>query len=237
MVICLKQGADLHTAQPMPLPLTVSCFSKIQIGFTFLVPAHPGSLKKRAVKRVCVCVYLSKVVGCRRRVVGNNTVAIWHTAGRPPLWLRHRGSLVSGPVRVVEVVEPHLVPGQLRERIRQRRHHVRRHRDALGHGTAYTDNISLPHQKQKVTGSGNAHTHTHTHTRPFNSPLSGTTRVSQYRSIWILLKQVTVSGNGISWAICKPAARSRQTTTPAPHHSVFYRPDALPAAQPTASKH
>jgi len=35
--------ADLHTAQLMPLPLTVCCFSKIQIGFTFLVPAHLGS--------------------------------------------------------------------------------------------------------------------------------------------------------------------------------------------------
>jgi len=46
----------LHMAQLMPLPLTVSCFSKIQIGFTFLVPAHPGSPGKRAVKRVCVCV-------------------------------------------------------------------------------------------------------------------------------------------------------------------------------------
>jgi len=41
----------------MLLPLTVSCFSKIQIGFTFLVPAHLGSPGKRAVKRVCVCVY------------------------------------------------------------------------------------------------------------------------------------------------------------------------------------
>ena len=40
----------------MPFPLTVSCFSKIQIGFTFLVPAHPGSPGQRAVKRVCVCV-------------------------------------------------------------------------------------------------------------------------------------------------------------------------------------
>ena len=56
VVICLEQGADLHTAQLMPLPLTVSCFSKIQIGFTFLVPAHPGSPGQRAVKRVCVCV-------------------------------------------------------------------------------------------------------------------------------------------------------------------------------------
>jgi len=56
MVICLEQGADLHMAQLMPLPLTVSCFSEIQIGFTFLVPDHPGSPGKRAVKRVCVCV-------------------------------------------------------------------------------------------------------------------------------------------------------------------------------------
>jgi len=40
----------------MPLPLTASCFSKIQIGFTFLVPARLGSPGKRAVKRVCVCV-------------------------------------------------------------------------------------------------------------------------------------------------------------------------------------
>jgi len=46
----------LHLAQLMPLPLTVSCFSKIQIGSTFLVPAHLGSLGKRAVKWVYVCV-------------------------------------------------------------------------------------------------------------------------------------------------------------------------------------
>ena len=54
MVICLERGADLHMAQLMSGPLTVSCFSKIQIGFTFLVPAHLGSPGKRAVKRVCV---------------------------------------------------------------------------------------------------------------------------------------------------------------------------------------
>ena len=56
MVICLERGADLHMAQLIPLPLTVSCFSKIQIGVTFLVPAHPGGPGQRAVKRVCVCV-------------------------------------------------------------------------------------------------------------------------------------------------------------------------------------
>ena len=63
---------------------------------------------------------------------------------------------------------------------------------------------------------------------------AGTRKV---KPIWILLEQETVSGSGISWAICKSAPRSRQITTPVPHHSVFYRPDALPAAQPTASKH
>ena len=98
MVICLERGADLHTTQPMPLPLTVSCFSKIQIGFTFLVRAHPGS------------------------------------------------------------------PGK--------------------------------------------HACTHTHTR-LTALFPGLTR----------------------WAA------TRQITTSAPHHSVFYRPDALPAAQPTVSKH
>ena len=54
MVIWLELGADLHTAQLMPLPLTVSCFSKIQIGFTFLVATHLGSPGQAAVKRVCL---------------------------------------------------------------------------------------------------------------------------------------------------------------------------------------
>ena len=57
VVICLERGADLHVAQLMPLPLTVSCFSKIQIGFTFLVPVHLGSPDKGPLNgRVCVRV-------------------------------------------------------------------------------------------------------------------------------------------------------------------------------------
>ena len=56
MVICLERSANLHMVQLMPLPLTVSCFSKIQIGFTFLVLVYPGSPGQRAVKLVCVCV-------------------------------------------------------------------------------------------------------------------------------------------------------------------------------------
>ena len=54
VVLCLDRGADLHTAQLVPLPLTVCCFSKIQIGFTFLVLAHPGSPGQRAVKRALI---------------------------------------------------------------------------------------------------------------------------------------------------------------------------------------
>ena len=57
MVICPERVADLHTAQLMPLPLTVSCFSKIQIGFTFLVPAHLVVLEKVPLNGcVCLCV-------------------------------------------------------------------------------------------------------------------------------------------------------------------------------------
>ena len=56
LVIYLKQDVDLHMVQLMPLPFTVSCFSKIQIGFIFLVLAHLGSLGQKAVKHVCVCV-------------------------------------------------------------------------------------------------------------------------------------------------------------------------------------
>jgi len=66
MVICLERGADLHMAQWIPLPLTVSCFSKIQIDFSFLLPAHPGSLGQRAVKRWYVCVCSRFATQCLR---------------------------------------------------------------------------------------------------------------------------------------------------------------------------
>jgi len=63
VVICLERGADLHTAQPMPLPLTVSCSSKIQIGFTFLVLAHRVVLDKGPLNG-CVCVCLNHAAQC-----------------------------------------------------------------------------------------------------------------------------------------------------------------------------
>ena len=70
MVICLERSADLHMVQLMPLPLTVSCFSKIQIGFIFLVPAHPGSPRQRAVNDwICVCAY-NKTEAPRYHTVG-----------------------------------------------------------------------------------------------------------------------------------------------------------------------
>jgi len=56
MVICLERGEALHLAQLIPLTFTVSCFSKTQIGFTFLAPAHIGSPGQRAIKCVCACV-------------------------------------------------------------------------------------------------------------------------------------------------------------------------------------
>ena len=65
MVVCLEQGADLHTAQLMPLPLTVSCFSKIQIGLTYLVPATRVVPEKGPLNG-CVCVTL---FSCRFRAV------------------------------------------------------------------------------------------------------------------------------------------------------------------------
>ena len=66
VVICLERGADLHMAQLMPLLLTVSCFSKIQIGFAFLVSAVLGSPGKGPLNG-CVCVllqYLAKCLAC-----------------------------------------------------------------------------------------------------------------------------------------------------------------------------
>ena len=65
MVICLERGADLHMAQLMPLPLTVSGFSKIQIGFTFMVLAQPCSPGQKAFKWMRACVYVVNYVSVK----------------------------------------------------------------------------------------------------------------------------------------------------------------------------
>ena len=78
------------------------------------------------------------------------------------------------------------------------------------------------------------------HTQPFNGPFSRTTRVGRYQKGKTNLDFTEARDSDWQWhqlGICKSAPRCRQITTPAPHYSVFYRPDALPAAQPTASKH
>jgi len=75
VVVCLEQGADLHMAQLILLPLSASCFSKIQIGFTFLVPTHPGSPGQRAVKRVCVCVCVCVFTVKESKLISNNAFA------------------------------------------------------------------------------------------------------------------------------------------------------------------
>ena len=95
-----------------------------------------------------------------------------------------------------------------------------------------------------VVSALSSYTHTHTTVLLLFWNMSGTTWVSRYqkgktrqvKTNLDLLEQEIVSGSGICWAICK-VYTSSQTTTPTSHHSVFYRPDALPAAQPTASKH
>ena len=79
--------------------------------------------------------------------------------------------------------------------------------------------------------------HTHTHTHAFNGPflgLPGWAGTRKVKPICILLKQGTVSGSGISWAICKSAPRSRQITMPVPHHSSFLQA-RCPSCRPTNS--
>ena len=78
MVICVERGADLHVAQLMPLPLIVSCFSKIQIGFTFLVPAHLGSPGKGLLNGcVCVCVLSLNLQMCACNFQKASNVMRW----------------------------------------------------------------------------------------------------------------------------------------------------------------
>ena len=85
-------------------------------------------------------------------------------------------------------------------------------------------------------GAFKIHTDTHTHTRltAIFPGLPGSAGTRKVKPIWILLKQETLSGSGISWAICKCATCSRQTTTPEPHHSVLLHA-GCPSCRPTSS--
>jgi len=92
IVICLERGADLHMAQLMPLPLTVSCSSKSQIGFTFLVPAYPGCPGKEAVKWLLLLVVQERI--------------------RPVKTKRHSGSVVARAYQQVTARRDRLALGR-----------------------------------------------------------------------------------------------------------------------------
>ena len=97
MVVCLERDTDLHMAQLMPLPLTVSCFNKIQTVFTFLVPAHAVSPGQRAVKRVCVCVC---VCVCFVFEDCLTTQAVFVATGIGEVWCKRSNSpSVKSPVK------------------------------------------------------------------------------------------------------------------------------------------
>ena len=159
MVICLERGADLHMAQLMPLPLTVSCFSEIQIGFTFLVPAHLGSPGKEPLN-VCVCVCV--LMQCRRsagvltpstrlpplqRSVRRHvlpTAAAGSRCGGPRRCAAAAGLLRGRPARWTVVGSspgPAVAsPRQLRPHLPQRRHRrVHQQRSVQHTHTIYTD--------------------------------------------------------------------------------------------------
>ena len=97
--------------------------------------------------------------------------------------------------------------------------------------------VAMKALRSDISCDFNSSSHTHTRLTALCPGLPGWAGTRKVKPIWILLKQETVSGSGISLAICKSAPRSRQITMPAPRCSGFYRPDALPAAQPTVSKH
>jgi len=99
--------------------------------------------------------------------------------------------------------------------------------------TAITTHLHISVKYQQWISSNYTHTHTHT----FNGPFSGTTRVSKGKTNLDFTEARDSEWQWHQLGICKSAPRSRQITTPVPHRSVFYRPDAIPATQPTATKH
>ena len=148
------------------------CISKIQIGFTFLVPAHPGSPGQRAVKQVCVCVLC-----CSTRYYVSYR-SDWYRQGKEKTCLHDKEEEASG--------------------------------HSAGYGACTRLLRYLDYPSMAVT---------------FGKP-----RWSAMN--WPEI--VTVSGSGISGAICKSASRSRQITTPALHHSVILQA-GCPSCRPTNS--
>ena len=186
MVICLERDADLHMVQLMPLLLTVSCFSKIQTGFTFLVLAHLGNPGKRAVKRVwqrrqCSAdliftlaqqLLLAVVVDPQVPADADEQSALERRDGR-------RDVVDLGPMNqlqlvasLCELVEHEVAASQAAWSQLEVLDGADDHVLVIAAGKL--------HQRYAVHSSTawvtHTHTHTQTHTHPFNGPLSGTTR-------------------------------------------------------------
>jgi len=127
---------------------------------------------------------------------------------------------------------------------RMQQHQQRQRRPRSTSGTATCSNHTRAHtpavcrhvnellQYTKTTSPN--HTHTHTRLTALSPGLPRWAGTRKVKPIWILQKQETVSGSGICWTICKSAPRSRQITTPAPHHSVFLQA-GCPSCRPTNS--
>ena len=280
MVVCLEQGADLHMAQLMPLPLTVSRSSKIQIGFTFLVPAYPGCPGKEAVKWCCCC-YLSAFlcVYCPLKESFRD-ISVTHCPARKKdlehtIWQPFGGNCKFAGViphakkkRGINTACLWSPPARRScDQLTYRR--MRRYRPTVAppgfcnRGEVRCGSIGgleyeVPQSRLfclcinvalcstalqcicRVIRRSSMTMKAHTHTHPFNGPLSGTTRLSRYQKSETNLDFTEARDSEWQWhqlghmQVCTSLQTDNHTSTPL---LSFYRPDALPAAQPTVSKH
>jgi len=108
VAICLERGADLHMSQVMSLPLTVSCFSKIQIGFTFLVQAYSASPGQRTVKRVCMyilcCIAICFILVLANKINNNNSTRKLLLFKLPKYWLQFKNRLILSFVVIFDTL-------------------------------------------------------------------------------------------------------------------------------------
>ena len=187
----------------MPLPLTVSCFNKIQIGFAFLVLAHLGSPGKGPLNGcVCVCVCISQVIDCEDRLRNDLYCVEWGVK----LYSNQPTKLVSNmTLPAVLLWSWYWAPATVDQ------YHLLVRRSAANI-PCHTPLLWSNDEPDRVVSTQQLLLH------QFDRLFSRTTWVSQYRKEMMGFWE----GSGISWTICKLSApRSRQITTPTPHHSIF----------------
>ena len=201
-VICLKQGADLHMAQLMPLPLTVCCFSKIQIDFTFLVLAHLGSPGKRLLN-VCVCVCVCLSVGWSACIHVSVCVSWWHqVAAGEHLPIRQDQLSVNGhafEARIyAEDPDNNFMPGAGPLYYLAAPTPQRDLRIETGVRQGYWTITATPTPRHSLLRAGcsswcatNSDTHTHTCLMALCPGLRWWAGTGNVKPIWILLKQET----------------------------------------------